>query len=264
MGAWSGRSSGALDGVALRPVDLGDEIAVEAALNEWDPQVIVHAAAVSSPAAALKDPALTQAVNVRATSILAGWAWYRSVRMIFCSTDMVFDGRHGGYTETDEPSPVSIYGKSKLEAELAVADLPRGMAVRLSLLYGPGLHGRITFFDQMAAALRSRQRLRLFEDEWRTPLSLADAAAGLIAACDSSATGIYHLGGPERMSRLEMGRRLAAAMGVSDRGIEPVSRLNMAGQEERPADLSLDSAKWDQQFPDFHRQTLEDAIRGIR
>lgn len=264
LAAWSGRSTGQVEGVALRPVDLLDGRAIEQALNDFDPQAIVHAGAVSSLKESLENPDLAEAVNVQATSILAGWAWYRSARVVLCSSDMVFDGRRGNYVETDEANPVSVYGRTKLAAERVVCQLPGGVAVRLSLMYGPGLHGKKTFYDQLLEALRSGKPLNLFNDEWRTPLSIADGARGLIAACDSKAAGLYHLGGPERITRYELGRRVAAKLGLNDRGIKTETRMSVKGPEERPRDLSLNCAKWDLDFPDFERKRIEEAIGEFR
>jgi len=130
-----------------------------------------------------------------------------------------------------------------------MAACPRATVARVSLLFGPSLVGRPTFFDQQLSALREGRPITLFHDEWRTPLSLLTAARGLLALAASDVVGLIHLGGPERLSRLEIGQRLAAFLHRDPTGIESVSRLSAPAIEPRPRDLSLDSSRWRQYFP---------------
>ena len=104
--------------------------------------------------------------------------------------------------------------------------------------------------------------MTLFDDEWRTPLDLATASEALVAIAESDFTGVLHLGGPQRLSRVEMGVQLAAAIGV-EASIRPLSR-NAAGQPEpRPRDVSLDSSRWRTLFPAQRWPAYDEAIRGM-
>jgi dTDP-4-dehydrorhamnose reductase len=106
------------------------------------------------------------------------------------------------------------------------------------------------------------RKLTLFDDEWRTPLDLHTAAQAVLAIAASDFEGVLHVGGPERMSRMEMGQRLARVLGL-DVMIAPVLR-NSAGQPElRPRDLSFDSSRWRNRFPDHPWPAYEDAIRAM-
>src|SRR5262249_60235432 len=107
-------------------------------------------------------------------------------------------------------------------------------ALRVGLLVGPSLGGGPSFFDDQVAALRGRRPVRLFEDEWRTPLSLQTAAQAVVAVARSDFRGLLHVGGPERMSRLEMGRRLAAALGLDASVIIATRRQDAPAGEPRP------------------------------
>jgi dTDP-4-dehydrorhamnose reductase len=168
---------------------------------------------------------------------------------------MVFDGEHAPYREEHAVAPLSIYGQTKAEAERAVLAQPRNTVVRLPLLFGPSLSSRPSFFDQQVQALRQGQRISLFCDEWRTPLSLQVAACALLAFAGGVSgslvgpLGLIHMGGPERLSRLEMGQRLAAFLGCDPAAIVPVSRTSVAAAELRPRDVSLDSSRWRSLFP---------------
>jgi dTDP-4-dehydrorhamnose reductase len=205
-----------------------------------------------------RDPGRAEAVNTSATATLAELCDAAGARLVFVSTDLVFDGERAPYREADPPAPLSVYGRTKAAAEGAVLERARHAVVRVSLLFGPSLIGKANFFDHQVAALRGGQPVRLFHDEWRTPLGFATAARALAAIATSEVTGQLHIGGPERMSRVEMGRRLAACLSTTA-AIEPVSRFSIAG-EPRPRDTSLDSARYRNAFPHLPIPTFEQAL----
>ena len=136
--------------------------------------------------------------------------------------------------------------------------------MRISLLWGPSLGGRVSFFDTQLTALRQGQPLRLFSDEWRTALALSTAAAALLALAQSDFAGVLHLGGPERMNRLEMGQRLAACLGCNASCIVPTVRAAVSAPEPRPRDLSLDSSRWRALAPRCPWPGIEDALKGMQ
>src|SRR5262249_39316920 len=239
--AWSGSRRGEFFGYPLQPVDLGDADAVRVAFHQARPDVVLHAGALPRPAACHRTPNLARRINTEGSSLLAELATEARARLLFVSTDLVFDGERGNYREDDAPSPLSIYGRTKADAEAAVLAVPRSGVVRVSLLYGPSVVGRPSFFDEQVAALRAGRPVTLFADEWRTPLALCTAAEALVKLAQSDFTGLLHLGGPERLSRLEMGQRLADFLGVASSTIVAVNRADIPSPEPRPRDTSLDS-----------------------
>jgi dTDP-4-dehydrorhamnose reductase len=249
MTAWSGSHGGAVFGVPVRPVDLADEDAVARAFREARPEAVLHAAAQGNVAECHRDPERARQINTRGSALLAELAAAAGARLLLVSTDMVFDGERGWYDEQDAPSARSVYGRSKIEAERAVLAYPHSAAARVSLLFGPTLTGRNAFFDQQLAALRAGQVVTCFADEWRTPMSLAAAARALVGLVQAGFEGLLHVGGPERLSRLEMWQWLAEALGADPGLIGATSRTAAPAAEPRPRDTSLCSAKWRSQFP---------------
>jgi dTDP-4-dehydrorhamnose reductase len=264
VAAWSGTRRGDLFGVPLRPVDLADASAVADAFRRNRPAVVVHAGALARVADCHRDPDRAARVNTAGTVALAGLAAGAGARLVYVSTDLVFDGQRGGYREDDPPAPLSVYGRSKADAEAAVLAVPGGVVARVSLLFGPSLSGRPAFFDEQVAALRAgRPPLTLFTDEWRTPLSLAAAAEALLEVAFSDFTGLLHLGGPERLSRLEMGQRLTAFLGADPSAIVAVTRDQAPAAEPRPRDVSLDSSRWRGLFPGHPWPAWDEALREM-
>jgi len=261
--AWSGARSGQLFGVSLQPVDLADTNQVATAFRQVRPTAVIHAAAVATLAECLRDPQRARQVNAHGSAILAVLAAEVGARLVQVSTDLVFDGEKGWYREQDEPAPLSVYGRTKLEAEQAVLAHPRNAVLRLSLLFGPTLVGRPSFFDQQLAALREHKPVTLFTDEWRTPLNLCTAARALVALVRSDFRGLLHLGGPERMSRQEMGLRLAAALQADPSVIVAKKRDQVPSAEPRPCDTSLDSSRWRELFPALPWPVWPEALREM-
>jgi dTDP-4-dehydrorhamnose reductase len=261
--AWSGSRTGELFGATLLPVDLVDRDSVVAAFRAARPDVVIHAGALANVSNCFRDPKRARNVNTFGTQLLAELAEEARCRLIYVSTDLVFDGKRGGYREEDTPSPISEYGRTKADGERAVLAIPRGLVVRVSLLFGPTVVGRPTFFDEQVERARNDKPISLFSDEWRTPLSLKVAARALVALASTDVTGILHLGGPERMSRLEMGQRLSEYLGVSAAWIRATRCEEASTEEPRPRDVSLDSSRWRNQFPQIPWPEWEDALRDL-
>lgn len=258
--AWSGRATGHRGDVALTPVDLADDAATGRALDAADPGVILHAAAISTAEGVRRDPERARAVNVEATARLAGWCTRRGRRLVFTSTDMVFDGTKSWWREDDPADPLLAYGRTKRAAEVAVLACPGALVARLPLMYGPTRCGRPGFFDRSLDALRRGEPQAFFADEYRTPLHLAAAAGILTRLIESDAVGLIHLAGAERVSRLDLMRRAAAALGLDPGLVRANRRADAPLAEPRPADLSLDTTRLAALLPGLHRPTIEAAL----
>lgn len=247
--ALAGKGDIGAPGVALRRIDLADLDALRACVASYRPTHMVHAAAMTSVADAYQQPALAERVNTDATRALAEAAVECGARFVFCSTDMVFAGDAAPYSETSPANPLSQYGRTKAAAERLLQPLPRALAVRIPLMYGFACTTRPTTFAQQVAALKNGQPLKLFTDEFRTPIWVADAAAALLALARGEQTGILHVAGPHRLSRYEMGEQFAHCLEISKPNLVPISRLSIAAAEPRPADLSLNGEQFIRMFP---------------
>ena len=211
------------------------------------PRVIIHLAAISRPGDVLNDPDLARVVNVEATASLVDLSARMGSRFIYASTDMVFDGNGTGapYTERDATEPGTLYGRFKLLGECFALAYARGLVVRFPLLYGlPESPRAPTFFQSILSALRTGQPIQLFEDELRCPLWVDDAAHACLRLAQDKLTGVLHVPGPEALSRLAMGQKIAAAMGCSDSPLIASRCAELSGPEPRPRDLRLDDARY--------------------
>lgn len=259
VSAWSGTTVGTSAGLPMRPVALDDPKALSAALADADPEAVVHLAALSTVSGAHSDPPRARAVNVDATAAIADWCGRRARRLVYTSTDLVFDGARPWSREDDPAEPVVAYGRSKRDGETAVL-AAGGLVARLSLLFGPSRSDRPSYLDRTFDALRRGAPQFFFEDEYRTPLDLATAAEALARLLAADVSGLLHVSGRERLSRFELARRGAVALGLDANLILANRRADVAAPEPRPADVSLDSTRLAEILPDFVRPTVEKAM----
>lgn len=212
-------------------VDLLAPGMVAAVIEGLRPDVVVHLAAMSRMSECQADPEQASRVNSALPEL---WAERFGGRLLFASTDLVFDGRSGPYDEDAPPAPLSAYGSSKADGEDRVRD-HGGRVVRLPLLFGADDAGRGATAS-LRQAIAGGERYSLFTNEYRSPLHAADAAQALVEfVIDPDGPNLFHLPGPERVSRWQLAQRFTSAQGL------PVDTLDSIECQDplRPRDVSL-------------------------
>mgnify|MGYP000188671113 CR=1 FL=1 len=233
-------AAGKIIGLTRADLDLTDAEALTRRFRAESPALVVHCAANSSSVECEKTPALARVQNVEVTARLAELCADRA--FIFLSTDLVFDGRKGRYTEQDAVHPLGVYAETKVAAEQIVLANPRHTVIRTSLNGGPSPRGDRGFDEQMVNAWRAGRTLRLFTDEYRSPMDASVTARAIWELAVAGATGLFHVAGAERLSRFELGQLLAARWPELNPRLAAASLQEYAGAP-RPPDCSLDCAK---------------------
>ncbi len=192
-------------------------------------------------AAAWRTEEEAQAVIVEGTRGIAEAVAQTGARLIHMSTDLVFDGEHAPYVESDPPAPLNFYGAAKAEAERIVADIcPAAAIVRTSLVtcFHPPDPRTQPILD---ALLGHRPPATLFTDEYRCPVRVEDLAAALVELISRPFSGILNIAGPERLSRYELGLRIAAYHRLDPAtSILPVLTASSGMPRPRDCTLSID------------------------
>jgi dTDP-4-dehydrorhamnose reductase len=205
------------------------------------PQLVIHCAALTVVAEVQKNPGLARRVNTEATQFLAELS--TDIPFIFFSTDIIFDGRKGNYLETDQPNPLHVYGETKVAAERLVLKNPRHLVVRTSLNAGASQSGNRAFNEQLRRSFQQAgDSMTLFRDEFRCPIAAAETALAVWELAQKGCSGIYHVAGAEKLSRLEIGQLLLARWPEIKTGIKSGSARDFACPP-RALDTSLDIAK---------------------
>jgi len=227
-------------GLTRADLELTDTDVVSRWFEADPPDVVIHCAAMSRGPACEADPETARRWNVDVVRHLAGLMAGR--RLLLMSTDLVFDGRKGGYREGDAVNPLSVYGRTKVEAEEWVRGLKGGLVVRTSLIHGTSRTRDRAFNEEMVRAWRAGRSLRLFVDEFRTPIGLEVLVRALWELAAGGEEGVLHVAGGERLSRWEIGQRLVEVHPEGVGRMEPVSLREYVGAPRSP-DTSLDSGR---------------------
>lgn len=180
----------ALDARDIAALDITDASAVARAVDEARPAVVLNAAAYTAVDQAEREPVLADLVNHRAVANLARAASACGARLVQVSTDYVFDGRSAEPYEIDAPTnPVSVYGRTKRDGELAALSAPDALVVRTAWVYAA--HSR-NFVATMLRLMHERDEVRVVSDQFGTPTSARGLAAAIWALVACDARGVLH------------------------------------------------------------------------
>lgn len=238
---------------------------IEAVFQDFTPNVVVNCAERSDLEACDEHRSEAWAVNARAVKSLAKRCRETGARLIQISTDFVFNGKRGPYDEEARPDPVNYYGRSKLAGENAVreAGRTRWTIVRTALPYGLAPHQTASNFAlQIHDQLSKNEPLRVAKDHYRTPTCVADLAAGIERLIRREETGIYHLAGPELVSRYEIARTVCTVFDLDESLLRPVNAKGFPDPVERPrrAGLLVDKAEAELGYAP---RSLEEGLREL-
>jgi len=218
--------------------DLLDFAAVEREYARDRPQLVIHCAAITTIAEAQQNPGLARRVNVEVTQFLAGLA--ADIPFVFFSTDLVFDGRKGDYTETDVPNPLNLYGETKLAAEAVVLRNPRHLVIRTSINGGVSRSGNRAFNEQLRRSFQQAgPGMTLFHDEFRCPIPAVETARAVWELAGKNCAGLCHVAGAEKLSRVQLGALLVKRWPEVTATIRSGSARDFPGPA-RALDTSLD------------------------
>jgi dTDP-4-dehydrorhamnose reductase len=213
---------------------------VESEFRKDQPQLVIHCAAISVVSEAQKNPALAKKTNVETAKFLAELA--AEIPFVFFSTDLIFDGRKGNYSETDAPNPLHFYGETKVAAEEIVRRNPKHLIVRTSINGGISRAGNRGFNEQLKLSLPNSLGMKLFTDEFRSPIFAGETARAVWELAEKNCAGIFHVAGAEKLSRWQIGEWLVKRWPEFKTKIEPGSAKDFPGPP-RALDTSLDISK---------------------
>lgn len=192
-------------------MDVANALETFAVMSLEKPDVVVHTAAMTQVDDCELRPQQCERINVQGTSQVLTDAETFSSHFIYISTDFVFDGEKGNYTEEDDTKPINLYGFSKLQAESMVQTNTIPFAiVRTCLVYGNLLQGsRTNIVSWVKESLEQGKTIRVVSDQWRTPTYVEDVAKGIALIIEKKATGIYHISGKDLLTSYEIAIKTA-------------------------------------------------------
>jgi dTDP-4-dehydrorhamnose reductase len=227
-------------------IDLKNQNSLKNTFEKFKPNFVVHSAAITY---SLLDNKYSlkeyYSNNVLVTKFVSEMCAEFNSKMIYISTDLVYDGNRGSYLdENSKLNPASPYAETKLLGEEYVKKIIDNYVIlRLALLFGFGLNHSICHFQTMYQNFIENKSVKLFTDQFRSPISISEASKIIYKIIElDSPTGIYNLGGQERLSRYELGELLAKKIGVKPELLIP-SSLKDAATVPYVKDVSLNINK---------------------
>lgn len=265
------------DAFTVLPVDLLADGAVERLLDETQPDWVIHCAALANLEDCEAHPVLAEQLNTHLPAKLAAHVARGGARLVHVSTDAVFDGQTGGYSEQDTPNPLSIYARTKLAGEHGVMDAnPEAIIARVNL-FGWSPSGRRSLAEFFFNNLSAGKRVMGFTDVYFCPLLANDLAAIFLKMLRRNLSGLYHVVSRECLSKYEFGVRLADQFELDSSLISPMSveqggltaarspRLTLRVDRlavalgEPPADITSGMCR----FYDLYRQGYPPRLRAM-
>jgi dTDP-4-dehydrorhamnose reductase len=225
-------------------LDITSHKEVRDLVAEIRPDVLVNCAAMTNVDLCETERELAWKINVNGVEYLAEAAKKQHAVMVHVSSDYVFDGKNGPYTEDDKPEPLCYYGKSKLASENALrsAGVP-SIVARTMVLYGHAPGVKANFALWLIQSLQARQSVRIVDDQIGNPTLVDDLAYGLLRAVELGKTGIYNIAGRDICTRYEFAVRLARVFGLDESLIVPIKTASLKQPAARPLKSGLITLK---------------------
>lgn len=240
----------------VRPVtradaDITDLAAVRACFGRWRPEIVIHPAAIPDIDECERNPALAQRVNVEGTRTVVQAAREIGAAIVHISTDAVFDGKKNSPYDIDDPvAPLSVYGRTKVEAERIVAAYPAHWILRIPLLFGPRAAGHPSpdFVEKGLRLVAAGKQYIVASDQLGSALYTLDAGRAIeqliLKSTPSAPTfGLYHLSNAGSCTRYELARRAAEIAGLDASLVvgKPLAEMGPRAPRLRYAVMTLDS-----------------------
>ncbi len=221
-------------------LDLSSESSIREFVDAASADLIVHCAAITDVDLCEREPKLPQLLNADATRHLVDAVQGTSARLLYISTDYVFDGANGPCSETDPTNPINVYGKTKLAGEHAMLSLAeRATIVRSASFLGHGSPNRTTFAERMFETMSYNPPLKAVDDQRSNVTPVDELAAGIMHIIESGASGIWHFAHPDVISRYELATLMARSAGIDSSHVQKVKFSSLKRDAARPLNGGL-------------------------
>lgn len=222
--------------------DLANEQSLRRAVEDAQPNIVLHAAALASHEACEANPELARRLNVEGTRALAQAAASVGALFIYVSTDAVFDGVEGNYSESSPTNPFSIYGKTKLEAEGLVLSYANSLVIRTNF-FGWSPSGERSILEFFVNNLSQRNAVKGFTDFTVSSIYVRHLVDVIATIAGSDYRGLLHVAAHNALTKYQFGVSVAQAFQLDDDLIIPTSSTAVGLTTSRSRDLSLDVSR---------------------
>lgn len=232
-----------IPGVSYQKISLFDMERVEEDIAKARPDILIHTAALVNVDECEEKPQDAEKLNVEVTEQLAGICNRHQIKMVYISTDAVFDGKDARlYTETDPTGPMNVYGKTKLAGEGAVLAYPGNLVFRTNL-YGINLQEKQSFGEWIRDSLMNDQTLHMFTDIDFSPIEARELAGLIDMACQKNLCGLYHACGTGRITKYDFAVKLKDVFQIESGNIQKATSDGAGLKAKRSKHMGMSNRK---------------------
>jgi len=234
-------------------------------VKSFSPDVIVHCGALTHVDYCETHEQESYEKTVQSTINLIKLAKECSARLVYISTDYVFDGRNGPYKEDDQVNPLSVYARHKLEGEqMVLRELPGSLVLRVTNVYGNEVRGK-NFVARIVDQCRNGQKLtlKLPYDQYASPANAWDIARAMYVLLRDNKSGIYHIGSTDYMNRVQLAQCVLSYFPSAEFEMIPISTEEMKQPAARPLLGGFITARFNSEYPDFAFGNVDSYLRDI-
>ncbi len=246
---------------SFQSLDVTSESEVQRIISEWRPSAIIHTAAMTNVDGCESEKEECYALNVLSVKYLANAAKNVGAYMVHISTDFIFDGQNGPYSEDDFPNPLGYYGQTKWESEEVLSTSGVSYSIlRTMLLFGVEENGKNNIVLWAKNALEKGEPIQVVDDQFRSPTLAENLAEACINAVGKRAVGVFHVSGATILSIREMVHEIANFWNLDESLVSTISTAELGQAAQRPpyTGFVLDRAKTELDFqPLTFRQALQ-------
>jgi dTDP-4-dehydrorhamnose reductase len=217
-------------------MDITKQAQVNATVSRVAPDYVIHTAAFTDVDACETEPQRAWDINALGTKNVAEACEEHGARLIYVSTDYVFNGEEGPYSEEAPTRPINVYGESKLAGERFTLNSSVNAIARVCVLYGPNKPNFVTW---VINSLRSHTPINVVTDQYNTPTYVGNCARALLRMCELGLTGVYHVSGREQLNRYAFACAIADVFALDKKLINEIPTDTLQQQARRPMNSSL-------------------------
>lgn len=233
-------------------------------LDAFAPEVILNCGALTHVDYCEQHPQESFEKTVKSQQTALAWAQKYNAKMVYISTDYVFDGETGPYRETDEVHPISVYGEHKLRAEReTLAQSASNLVLRVTNVYGNEERGK-NFVARIVQQAREGQKLTLNlpVDQYATPVNAWDVARALLLLLNDGKAGVYHIASTDFLNRVELALKVLNYFPQAEYELNPKLTPELNQPAKRPLMGGLVTAKFSLEYPSFLFSSVDDYLGG--
>ena len=225
-------------------IDIGKKREVKELLLSFYPDYVINLAAYTNVDKCETEKEECWNINVNAIEYLAKYCVPTNSHLIHISTDYVFDGKNGPYTENDLPNPISYYGRSKLAGENIIKrfNIPNTI-IRTNVLFGNTKFGRPDFVKWVVNSLEKENPIKIVTDQINNPTYIEDLSIVIKYICENKNIGLYNIGGGELLNRFEFTKKIAKHFSLDFSLVSPILTSELNQPAKRPLKSGLINLK---------------------